>query len=247
METGTAVKSNQATNEAQVKPAPDKGLEAKEGGAEQKPEKTYRQSEVDALLGKAGQKLKADNESLTTERNTYKSQIESLTSEITEAKESIASLTKDIETMSADDPDKHALLKLRKEREAELKTLKAEKAEIEPVKAEMAKWKRDQLVYSVADEFVMTDGKSVDFDSFMASADKFKLKDREELEALAEEKGFKKKSEIPPEVPVKPYSGVTDGGGTKTDSQIIREYADNPNDQEKKKAWIALMQSRRKK
>mgnify|MGYP001611724905 FL=1 len=67
----------------------------------------------------------------------------------------------------------------------------------------------------MADEFSATDGKDVDFDSFMAAADKFKLSEREGLVALAETMGFKPKDEVPekPEAPpIKPYSGLTDGG-----------------------------------
>ena len=224
MGTGTADKTIQDTGKAE---APGAGLEGKEGGAETKPEKTYRQSEVDALLGKAGQKKQSQLEAITTERDTLKSQLESLTAEITEARESIISLTKDIETMSEDNPDKDALVKLRKEREKELKALKAERAEIAPAKLEIAKWNRDQLVYTVADEFVTSDGKDVDPDTFMKAADKFNLSKREELEALAEEKGFKTKEEVQekaePEVPpVKPYSGKTEGGGQLTEQDKLK-------------------------
>ena len=211
MVTGTAEEVKQATGEMQVKPpASDTGLAGKEGGAE----KTYRQSEVDALLGRAGQKVKANLETVTTERNTLKSELGTLTAEITEAKDKITSLTKDIEAMSEDDPDKHGLVQRRKELEAELKSAKAERTAIADSKKEVDKWKRDQRVYSVADEFVTADGLEIDKDSFMKSADKFKLTELEELEALAEDKGFKRKSETPEVEPatLKPYSGITEGG-----------------------------------
>ena len=223
MVTGTANKTNQDTGKAQVEvkvpPASSTGLGEQKGGAETKPERTYRQSEVDAMLGKAGQRIQAKLDAVTGERDTFKSQSETLTAEITEAKESIASLTKEIEAMSEDNPDKDAVVKLRKAREAELRAAKAERAKIADSVNEVTKWKKDQLVYTVADEFVTATGENVDMDSFMTAADKFKLSGREELEALAETMGFKPKSELsvePKELevpPVKPYSGVTEGGG----------------------------------
>jgi len=218
MVTGTAKESNQATGKEQEElkspPAPGTGLEKKEGGAETKSEKIYRQSEVDALLGKAGQRIQAKLDTITTERDTFKSQLETLTSEITEAKESITSLTKDIEVMSEDDPDKDKVVKLRKEWEGRLGTLKAREAKVADSETEVANWKRDQLVFTVADEFTTAEGERVDFDSFKNAADKFRLSGRDELEALAEEKGFKRKSEIPEDPPPgRLYSGKTDGGG----------------------------------
>ena len=230
LDEGTAEQTNQADVKEQAKiktPVADTGLDKdKGGGAETKTERTYRQSEVDALLGKAGQKLKADNVALATERDslktevkTLKTQYDALTTEIKEARDSIASLTKDMEALSADDPQKYDLAKIIKERQAELKVAKDERAEIAESKAELTQWKRDQLVFSVADDYVKADGSPVDFDAFKASADKFKLSGREELEELAIEKGFKPKSEAsepdeePPDTPpVHIDSGNTRGG-----------------------------------
>ena len=246
---GTAEETKQATGEAldALKNAPESstGLAGKEGGvkpidkAQDKPEKTYRQSEVDALLGKAGQKLQASNILLTTERDALKSQMETLTTEITEAKESITSLTTDIEAMSEDNPDKDALVKLRKEREKELKVLKAERAEIAPSKQEIAKFQRDQLVYTVADEFVTADGKVVDFDAFMTAADKFKLSEREGLQALAETMGLKPKAEVSEEAeeenPLVPPSGRTSGGSEDLSDLSPREKIERGIEKLKKK------------
>lgn len=220
---GTAVKTNPATDETQeglkTPPASSTGLDESKGGAETKPERIYRQTEVDALMGKAGQRIQAKLDAILVERDTFKTQAETLTAEITEARESIASLTSDIETMSEDNPDRDAVVKLRKQKEAELKVLRAERAEIAPAKAEITKWKRDQLVYTVSDEFATANGEDVDKDSFMTAADKFKLSGRDELETLAETMGFKLKSEIPEEPPkadnppLTPFSATTHGGG----------------------------------
>jgi len=225
MVTGTTDTQDTGKVEAETPPVPSAGLE--KGGAKTEPEKTYRQSEVDALLGKAGQRVQAKLLTVTTERDTLKSQVETLTADITEAKESITSLTKDIEAMSENDPDKFALVKRRKEWETELASLKVEKAKIGESQKEVTQWKRDQLVYSVADEFVMATGEKVDFDSFKKATDKFRLNEREELEAFAETLGYKPKSEIsgeslePPTI--LPYSGKTDGGQENSDNLSPRE------------------------
>ena len=217
MVTGTAEETSQDTSKAQgATPAPGTGLDENQGGAETKAEKMYPQSEVDALLGKAGQRVQAKLSAVTAERDTLKSQAENLTTEITEAKESIASLTKDIEAMSEDNQDKQAIIKLRREKQAELNAAKAERARIAEDQKEVTRHKRDQLVFTVADEFMAADGTSVDLDSFMANADKFHLSDREGLEDLAETMGLKLKGEAPnePEKPPspRPYSGITTGG-----------------------------------
>lgn len=223
MTLGTAVKTGQATGKEQVKPndltAPGAGLGGEKGGAETKAARTYQQSEVDALLGKAGQRVQANLDTVTTERDALKSQVGTLTAEITEAKESITALTKDIDAMSEEDPGKQALVNRRKEWEKELQTLKTERVQIATDRTEIVVWKRDQLVYTVADEFVTATGEEVDKDSFKNSADKFKLSSREGLEALADDKGFKRKSEIldePPKAGTPPLvvsSGKTAGGG----------------------------------
>jgi len=219
MGTGTAEETVQATGTAGEEskvPSAGTGLDGDKGRAEGKPERTYRQSEVDALLGKAGQRVQAKLDAITTERDALKGQLVTVTTEIAEAKESIASLTTDIETMSDGDPDKQTVLKLRKAKEAELKALKAERDAILPEKQEVAKFKRDQLVYTVADDYVKADGKPVDLNSFMTAADRFKLSVREELETLADTLGFKPKDEAegtPKTPPVKAYSGRSEGGG----------------------------------
>ena len=217
MVTGTAEPTKAATGEAGAQPTPSTGLNGDRGGAKAPEERIYRQSEVDALLGKAGQRIQAKLDTVTTERDTLKSQLDSVTAEITEAKESIASLTKDIEAMSEDDPDKHAVVKLRRDKETELKALKKERTELDGPRKEIAQWKRDQLVYTVADEYASPTGDKIDMDSFKKAADRLKLSDRDELEALAEEKGYKRKDELAPAQeasppPLKPLSTPSDGG-----------------------------------
>ena len=224
---GTATTQTQATGRTEVKAPVSAGLGKKTGGVETTPERTYRQADVDALLGKAGQKVQAKLDEVTKERDTFKGQLDTLTEEITEARESLTTLNKEIEAMSEDDPSRKALVSLRREREAELKAAKALRVAAEADVNEHKQWKRDQLVYTVADEYVTSGGDAVDLETFKRAADRFKIKDREELEGLAETLGFSPKegtlaSLVTPSV--KPYSGKTDGGkAERTEEDRLKE------------------------
>jgi len=232
MVTSTVVEPGQATDKAQVETkdltAPGAGLDAGKEGAETKPEKLYRQSEVDALLGRAGQRLQVKLEAVIAERDQFKTQVETLTSEITEAKEAIVSLNTEIEAMSESDPDKSMLVKLRKQKESELRDLKTERAKVEESVKKVTQWERDQLVYRVADEYVTASGEKVNLDAFKTAADKFKLSGEEELEDLAETMGLSRKTETKESdtPPLTLYSGKTSGGRKDLNSLTTRELGD---------------------
>ena len=235
MATGTLEETKQDAGKVEDEPKdstiPGAGLDGGEKGAEAKQERMYPQSELDAKLARAGQKLQTKLEAVTAERDTLKAERETLTNEITEARESITSLTEDIERMSEDDPDKDKVVKLRKEKESELKALKKERADLEEPRKKIAQWERDQLVYSVAADFVTADGKSVDMDAFKSRADRFNLKERDDLEDLAETMGFKPKSDADPpekkdETPILSFSGKTQGGAESLVGKSVDEKLD---------------------
>ena len=216
--TGTAEKTNQANEQKIEEKSPEatQGLDEKKGGVETQQERTYSQSEVDALLGRAGQRIQTKLEAVTAERNSFKTQAETLTSQITKANEKVDSLTKDIDAMSEDEPDKHKLVQRRKEWETKLSSLETRETELENDRKEVSQWKRDQLVYNVADEYKTATGENIDMDSFKKSADRFKLSESEDLEAFAESLGYKRKDEIPQKdetpPPPKPFAAKTAGG-----------------------------------
>ena len=223
-----------ATGETQDKPkdlsASGAGLEGKKESTEAKPERTYTESEYKRAVGTAGQKLKADLDAVTAERDTLRGQLATITEEITEAKASIEDLTKQIDVEAGEDPERKGLIKLRKDKEAELKALKVERAAVAETAKENIKFKRDQLVYAVADEY------GTDYDRFMANADRLKANDRESLVAVAETMGLKLKVEVESEIePHIPASGKTSGGGIDLDALSPREKIEKGLEQKKKK------------
>ena len=229
MVTGTTEKPTQDTNQAldglKNPPAPDVGLGGKEGST--KPERSYTQSEVDALLGKSGQKIKSELETITTERNTFKAQLDAVSAEMATAKESLDSLTKDVDVLSAENPDGKETIRLRRAAEAKIKEYEGKEAKLIEREKPVLKSERDQLVYSVADEFVVASGETLavdDYNRFMANADKFKLDDREGLVALAETMGLKPNMKTESKIEsFIPDSGKTAGGGINLNTLTKKE------------------------
>lgn len=223
MVTGIANKTNQPDVKTQGEThAADTRATGAEGHTEA-PEMLSRK-EVDALLGKAGGKIKAERDaaiaerdSARAERDQAKKSLDSLNGELAEAKTSVETLQNELEEMAKDDPDRTKVAKLIRERQAEVKSLKDEKAKLDGSRKEYEQWQRDQLVYTVADEFTTADGSDVDFDTFMAAANRLKASDRDGLVAVAETMGLKVKTdeeteaETTPKAP-KPYSGKSEGG-----------------------------------
>lgn len=186
---------------------------------------TYTKKEylkgISDALAEQGRKHKAELDPIVKERDTIKAQLQTNTSELEDNKAEIEKLQAKIDALASDDPEKFNAVKELKEAREERKQLKTKEKELEGKESELAEsknelaiWKRDQLVYQVADEFITSDGKDIDFDSFKGNADKFKLNEREGLIALAETMGLKLKTEIPKtEVPpLKSYFGITEGG-----------------------------------
>ena len=228
MTLGTANKTKQDAGKAQVEPkdsfASGAGLGGKEGGAETKPKKTYSQSEYDSGMSKAGQRKQAELEATIKERDLLKTQLNTVVSEIVEAKQSIASMNEEIKAMAEDDPDKKETLRLRREAQAKLKDYEAKEAKLVEREKPILKREREDLVYTVADEYGLETGEEKD--RFMERADKHKIgTDREALEALAETMGFKSKGEA--ETEEKPAlhsdSGTTRGGGI-SDDEFERQF-----------------------
>ena len=216
----TAIKDT-GKEQAAKPPVSGAGLDGEKGRAETKEEKVYRQSEVDALLGKAGQRIQVKLAAVVTERDTLKSQFEATLTELNEVKESLESVNKDIEALSSDDPEKTILIKRRKELEVELRRVKAEGVSIAEDKNALDTWKRDQEAYTVASEYVTATGTPIDLDSFKNIAEKLKVSGRESLEDLAATLGYKPKDETTTEEaeepPIKPISGKTLGGVSGSD------------------------------
>ena len=225
--------AGQDTDQIGDKPKGTASVGGKEITQTQKEAKLYPQSEVDAIVAQAtsqaGRKIKVELETVTAERDSLKSQLGTVTAEITEIKQTIEDLNKEIEELSKDDPDKIELVKLRKEARAKLATLTAKENTFTERETRVQKSERDQLVYSIASEFVTASGEMTpdDYNRFMEAADKFKLNDQESLTALAVTMGLKPKTEQSsddnvPE-PSAPDSGKNLGGGIDYDKMGPRE------------------------
>ncbi len=227
MVSGTDNQTDQANLNAKAnQPGQDGGADGKGIGADET--KLYSQSELDARLGNVGQRLQRKLEDVTKERDTYKTEATKLEGEIKGARSNISTLTTEIESLSASDPDKKALVALRKDYETLLTDLNKEKTDLEPAREEVKKHKRDQIVYQVADDYVTVTGEPVDKNAFMEKADKFSLNDRDSLENLAETMGLKLKDDTTPAdktKPVKVYSGIQGGGGeTSEEARLEARY-----------------------
>jgi len=184
---------------------------------------TYTKIEVDKMVSDAAMVIGREKKLVEFERDQLKTQIKSFENKVTDHQEELASLEKRIAELASNDPELNNLEKRAKEvreqerqAKAKLHDAEAKEAEIAEAKNEIATWKRDQLIYSVADDFVTVDGSNVGFDSFKARADLFNISEKEALVALAETMGFKPKTEGEPETKSpstgRPYSGVTSGG-----------------------------------
>lgn len=227
MVTGTANQTEQAIlNDQANKPGGDGGPGDKGKGAGTDEEKLYSQSELDARLGSAGQKLQRRLDLLSTERDTFKAQATKLEGEIKDARSKVSGLTTEIESLSEKDPDKKALVALRKDYESQLADLKKEKDDLEPARQEVTKFKRDQIVYQVAEDYVTANGEPADKNLFMEKADKFNLSTQEELENLAETMGLTLKDAAAQagdkRQPVKAFTGTGAGGGETTEEARLK-------------------------
>ncbi len=186
--------------------------EGKKETQTQKTARTYTQAEVDTITANVGRTIRAELQTVTVERDTLKGQLGEVGTEIETAKQSIEDLNTQIEELSKDDPDKIELVKLRREAKAKLATLTARETTLSDREAKAQKFERDQLVFEIAATYITASGEDADPDSLRAAADRFKINDRAGLEALAEEKGWKLKTESgTPDVNA-PDSGKTSGG-----------------------------------
>ncbi len=202
--------TEQVTDEAKVK--------ASEGTKEtqtQKPAKTYTQEEVDKITANVGRQVRAELQTVTQERDALKNQIAQKETEIASVKEQIESLTAEIDDLSKDDLDKTELVKLRREAKAKLATQIAQDTELRKREVAVQKFERDRLIFEIATTYTTASGEDADPDALVKAADKFKVSDRAGLESLAEEKGWKLKTNTEPATtePSAPDSGRSSGGG----------------------------------
>ena len=223
----------EAKGRAQVTPEAKGGTPESASKVSPEAPKSYSQEEVDKLFHAIESEHGREKKDLEVKVSTLEKQLVSKTQELTDNATEIENLEAKMSEITKDSPEGIDFAKemkvLREERrqlKAELAGVNESKASIEQSKQEIAKWNRDQLVFRVADEYVTASGESVDFDTFMVSADRFKLGDEESLKALAETMGLKPKTapkETEPKAPpLKLFSGVTQGGGPQSEEERLK-------------------------
>ena len=198
-------------------------LKKKESNLQTTP-RNYTEAEhlkgIEDAIAQYGDKIKRERiDPITTERDSLKSQVSNNTTDLADNKTEIEKLRARVSDLTSEDPEKFKAVTKLNEAEDERTRLKGVERELATrevslaeSKNEMVAWKRDQLVYTVADEYVTADGKDVSPDSFKLAADKFNLSDKEALVSLAETMGLKPKIALPVSAPLTPYKVVTDGG-----------------------------------
>ncbi len=239
MVTGTADKIKQAEEKVQgATPAP----ETRPAGTDErtKAEKTYTQTEVDALLGKSGGRMKAQLELVTREREEYRQKHESATKthselngQITEAREEIKTLRNSLEELNSEDAGK--VRRLIKDWQDKLSGLKERENQLVPREERVNTFERTELIYAVADDYGLDEAEAKD--KFKAAADRLKLNDRDGLTALAESMNLQLREEEaePPKKPKapKPYSGKSEGG-----TPYFSRKQFDPTTKEGRKFWL---------
>ncbi len=221
MTTGIADKIQQPDEKVQGKvPASDTRAAGNEEHTEEETPRTYSQKEVDALLGKAGGRMRAQLEIITRERDDFRSKHESvakthsdLTAQITTAQEEIQTLTDSFESLNSEDATK--VKKLIRDWEKRLESLTEREKNLTPREERVNTFERTELIYTVADEFELDEPEAKD--RFKAAADKLGIKDREGLVTLAETMNLQAREEEEPDEEKKPkaprhYSGKSEGG-----------------------------------
>ena len=218
METGIADKSKQPDGKEQgATPVPEKRVAGNEGNTEETPK--YTQKEVDALLGKSGQKMKAQLELVIKERDDFRSKHESVAKTHDELNSQIETAQGEIQTLkdtldSLETADATKVRQLIRDWERKLGSLTDREKNLTPREERVNTFERTELIYAVADEYGLEEPEAKD--RFKSAADRLKINDRDGLSTLAETMNLKAKEEPDepkPKAPI-PYSGKTDGGNT---------------------------------
>ena len=201
-------------------PAPETRVAGAEKHTDETP-RTYSQEELDARMGKAGGRMKAQLELVTKERDDFRAKHESATkahgelnSQITQAKEQIDTLNNTLDSLDSEDAGK--VRQTIREWEKRLNSLNEREKNLVPREERVNSFERVELIYAVADEYGLDEPDAKD--KFKAAADRLGIKEREGLMTLAETMNLKLRDEEeePEETPKpkapKPYSGKSSGG-----------------------------------
>ncbi len=219
---GTADKTRQPDEKGQgTTPVPEARATRNEERTKTETPQTYTQEELDARLGKAGGKMKAQLELVSRERDDFRAKHESATktqqdlnSQIEKANEEIKTLMDSFESLNSEDAVK--VRQIIRDWEKRGSALEEREKALAPREERVNNSERVELIYTVADEYGLDDPDAKD--KFKAAADRLNIKDREGLIILAETMNLEireesaEESEKPKPKAPKPFSGKSEGG-----------------------------------
>lgn len=161
-----------------------------------------------------------ERDTFKTERDSLKVQFEAVKSEMSEVTKEIADLKETLETLDSEDAGR--VKQIIREKQRELTDLKAQKEALAEPAKEVAKWKRDQLITSVADEYGLKTQEQLK--AFREAADDLNRNTREELLAMARHLKLSVKEEVKEEVqPHVPFSSKNSGSVKDFDNMTPKE------------------------
>jgi len=212
------------------------------------PSKSYSEAELLAAVHAATSQLGRGMKELETENAALKRQVTLKEQELVENKTDVENLQSKLDAMSSDDPARYDVVKELKGAREERARLRADRSALEEEKlthADTVKVAQDTLreisIWEIAAEY--QGGDPVKLKNL---CDIFKASSQDQIRSAADGLWTKKYQTPQPQAPpVVPYSGYTNGGKSQTDSEIIRNYAENPRDKQAKQAWLELQQRRR--
>ncbi len=224
MTIGIADKTRQSDEKVQgATPAPETRAPGNEEHTETESPKLYSQAELDAKLGRAGGKMKAQLELVIKERDDFRDKHQSATktheelnAKITAAQDEIETLKSTLESLNSEDTGK--VLQNIRDWEKKLNNLTERERNLTPREERVNNFERTELIYTVADEYNLDDPEAKD--KFKAAADRLGIKERDGLITLAETMNLKLReeeesetapAEKKPKAP-KPFSGKPEGG-----------------------------------
>lgn len=213
------------------------GTPQETGQSSQKLSETISKAEHQAALNKLSNQLAENGRviaSLTSERDSLKT----ASARLAEAEAALEARELELDEQGKDDPDRQATLKARRDAEAKLKVAQAKETEADKKFSEREvralKMERDDLIGEISDSYITPDGEETNPGDLIRAAERLGINkpDRETLVAIAEEKGWKLKTEPSGdgEVSAPLVSGKTFGGresleGKSTDELFRMAYS----------------------
>uniref|UniRef100_A0A6H1ZJL8 Scaffolding protein n=1 Tax=viral metagenome TaxID=1070528 RepID=A0A6H1ZJL8_9ZZZZ len=192
--------------------------------------KTHTQEEVDRLVQLTKMESGRERKAIEVERDSLKKQLQAKETEITDIADEREKLQTQIDELSSDDPKKFDLVKKDRDLRERERQLKNERLALDEDKQKNAekvskaeKFEMEVLILEIVEDY-----ENGDLDKLKSLCEILEAKSEEQIRRVAETLWTKKAAEPskPATPPVKPYSGVTDGGVEDSSNLSPREKID---------------------